>query len=112
MRMVADFFEMDGWDTFYLGAAISDSQIMSAIEERKPDLVALSATMSYHIATVQELIGIIKGSCPDTAPRIMVGGVPFNTVPNLWRSVGADLWATNAEQAVQVARESLQPATV
>ena len=112
MRMVADFFEMDGWDTFYLGAAISDSQIMSAIEERKPDLVALSATMSYHIATVQELIGSIKGSCPDTAPRIMVGGVPFNTVPNLWRSVGADLWATNAEQAVQVARESLQPATV
>ncbi len=107
VRMVTDFFEMDGWDTWYLGAAISNDQLISAIHERNPDIVALSATMSYHVPKVTELVAAIKEAFPVKAPHIMVGGVPFNAVPDLWRTVGADLWAVNADRAVQVAREAL-----
>ncbi len=107
VRMVTDFFEMDGWDTWYLGAAVSNDILIAAINERSPDIVALSATMSYHIPKVTELVAVIKENFGGDAPRVMVGGVPFNTVPDLWRTVGADLWAVNADQAVQVAREAL-----
>jgi MerR family transcriptional regulator, light-induced transcriptional regulator len=107
IRMVADFFEMDGWDTWYLGAAVSVDLLLSSIEHRKPNLVALSVTMSSHIGQVRELIKAIKGTFTVTTPPIMVGGLLFNTVPDLWRIVGADLWAINAEQAVLEARELL-----
>ena len=109
IRMVADFFEMDGWDTWYLGSAVSVGLLVSAIVQRKPDLVALSVTMSSHVGQVKELINAIKGAFTGTAPPIMVGGVIFNTIPDLWRVVGADLWAINAEQAVLAARELLPP---
>ena len=103
MRMVADFFEMEGWDTYYLGAGIPPEQLLSAIEQRKPELVALSATMTYHVAKVQEFIAAIRSTFSAATPRIMVGGMPFNMDTGLWRTVGADVWAPDAEQAVQAA---------
>ncbi len=105
IRMVTDFFEMDGWDTWYIGCAVSNEQLIAAIEERKPDMVALSATMSYHVPKVQELIHAIKQAFPQQTPYLMVGGMPFNAAPELWRTVGADLWAINADQAVQAAHD-------
>lgn len=108
VRMVADFFEMEGWDTYYIGAGISHEQILVAIEQRKPDLLALSATMTYHVPMVQELIDTIRNSIPSFASRIMVGGQPFIASPDLWRTMGADCWAADAEKAVQVAHHLTQ----
>ncbi|HIJ97051.1 MAG TPA: hypothetical protein HPP94_15210 [Desulfuromonadales bacterium] len=108
VRMVADFFEMEGWDTYYLGAGIPHDQIIAALEQRKPDLVALSVTMTYHIPKALELISAIRNTCPENTVHIMVGGIPFNNSPDLWRTVGADVWATDAEQAVLVAQQLIQ----
>jgi methanogenic corrinoid protein MtbC1 len=105
VRMVADFFEMEGWDTYYIGAGIAHEQMVAVIEQRKPDLVALSATMTYHVPMVVSLISAIKTAFADNTPRIMVGGLPFNMSPDLWRTTGADFWAADADQAVQVARQ-------
>ncbi len=104
LRMVVDFFEMDGWDSYYLGAAISTDQIMAAIAQRQPDIVALSATITHHIPKLRELVGVIKNTLAGTAPVIMVGGAPFTDDPGLWRSVGADLWGKDAGDAVTVAQ--------
>ena len=103
IRMVADFFEMEGWDTFYLGSGITADRLIPAIENQKPDLVALSATMTYHLPRVNELVETIKSSFPLNTPLIMVGGLLFNASPDTWRETGADLWARDAEQAVQMA---------
>jgi methanogenic corrinoid protein MtbC1 len=108
VRMVADFFEMEGWDTYYLGAGIPHDQILAALELRRPDLVALSVTMTYHIPKAIELISAIRTTCPDNTVRIMVGGMPFNNSPDLWQTVGADVWASDAEKAVQVAQQLIQ----
>ena len=71
---------------------------------------ALSATMTYHVAKVQELIAAIRNAFPGAAHHIMVGGLPFNSSPDLWRTVGADVWATDAGQAVQAAQQLIQTA--
>ena len=106
IRMVVDFFEMAGWDTYYLGAGVRREDLIMAIDERKADLVALSATMTYHVENVRNLVAEIRDASPRTSLKIMVGGLPFNNVPNLWREVGADLWATDAEQALQCIQNS------
>jgi methanogenic corrinoid protein MtbC1 len=108
VRMVADFFEMEGWDTYYLGAGVGYSQVVSAIQTHAPQLVALSATMTYHVPAVREIITAIRINLSNRVPPIMVGGLPFNNNTDLWSDVGADLWARNATDAVQMA-QGMQP---
>ncbi|MEO8338074.1 MAG: cobalamin-dependent protein [bacterium] len=110
VRMVADFFEMDGWDTYYLGANMPTAAIVSTVADRRPDALAISATMTYHVPAVRELIDAVRGAAADAGrpvPHILVGGYPFSIDPRLWRIVGADGCAGDAEEAVQVANRLL-----
>ncbi len=101
MRMVADFFEMEGWDTFYLGANTPTSGALQQVTERTPHVLAISATMSFHIQGVADLIAAARAA--GNSPLILVGGAPFNSVPGLWKDVGADGFAHDAAEAVAVA---------
>jgi methanogenic corrinoid protein MtbC1 len=38
---------------------------------------------------------------------VLVGGYPFNLAPDLWRRIGADGWAPDAQLAVERAGELL-----
>jgi methylmalonyl-CoA mutase cobalamin-binding domain/chain len=103
IRMVADFFEMEGWDTYYLGANAPAEAILEAVEERRADVLGLSATMTFHVHLVTELIEQVRRSDVGARVKILVGGYPFNAAPELWRQVGADGCAPDAQEAVAVA---------
>jgi methanogenic corrinoid protein MtbC1 len=105
IRMVADFFEMEGWDTYYVGANTPTPGILRTLEERKADVLAISATMTFHIRAVAQLIVEVRACESCTGVHILVGGYPFNVSPNLWRQVEADGYAGDAQQAVQVANQ-------
>jgi len=47
VRMVADFFEMEGWDTYYLGANTPARDILDTIAKREADIVGISVTIHY-----------------------------------------------------------------
>src|SRR5690606_1855997 len=49
IRMVTDFFEMDGWDTYYLGASMPDRQLIEALIEHNADVLAISVTLPTHV---------------------------------------------------------------
>ena len=103
IRMVADFFTMDGWDTYYLGANTPVQSILGAVLDRKADLITLSATMPRHLPDVQYLIRSLRGDRKTAGVKIIVGGYPFRIIPELWKQVGADAYAGDAEEAVVVA---------
>jgi len=105
-RMVADFFEMDGWDTYFLGANTPIDGVLRAIAERKAEVLSISATMTFHIDKVASLIAEVRRAGLGDRTKMMVGGYPFNISPSLWQSVGADAFARDANQALNVA-ESL-----
>jgi MerR family transcriptional regulator, light-induced transcriptional regulator len=98
-RMVADFFEMNGWDTYFLGANTPPESILRTVDERRADILALSATMLFHVSQVADIIHDLRSSASNQT-RVLVGGYPFNLSPNLWRKVGADGYAPDAETAV------------
>ena len=108
VRMVADFLEMDGWDTYYLGANTPTESILLAIEEREAEVVAISATISFHVSKVTELIENIHSSLSHLPVKLMVGGYPFNISSGLWQQVGADGYARNALEAVTVAHRLIE----
>jgi methanogenic corrinoid protein MtbC1 len=104
IRMVADFFEMEGWGTYYLGANTPMESLIRTVEDTKPDLLAISSTIPTHVERVKEMIERIKGSLGEQAPKIIVGGYPFNTDLTLWKKIGSDGYARNAIDAVETAR--------
>ncbi len=105
-RMVADFFEMEGWDTYFLGANTPTESVLREAEMRRADLLAVSCTITLHIGRVRELIAAARQS--GLSARILVGGYPFNTTRELWRSVGADGYAPDAQEAIAVAERLIR----
>ncbi len=105
VRMVADFFEMEGWNTFYLGANTPHSSVIATIVERNAEVLAISATISYHVEAVRDLISAVRRDPAVSRVTILAGGYPFNQDPELWRKVGADGSAADAQQAIALANE-------
>jgi methanogenic corrinoid protein MtbC1 len=103
VRMVADFFEMAGWDTYYLGASTPARAVVAAVAERNAQVLAVSATITAHVGAVAELIATVRQGIGARPLRIIVGGYPFSVEPDLWRAVGADGSASDAAEAVAVA---------
>lgn len=107
IRMVADFFEMAGWDTFYLGANTPTSSIIHMVQEREADVLAISSTLMIHIKHVEEIIQAVRNSNVKDV-KILVGGHPFNLAPDLWQILRADGYAPNADIAIEKANQLVQ----
>ena len=107
-RMVADFFEMAGWDGIYVGANTPAAALVEMVCRERPQLVALGVTMTYHLGTLGKVIERLRGDerCADV--KILVGGYVFQQHRELWRSVGADGSAADASGAVAAGRELIQ----
>lgn len=103
VRMVSDFLEMEGWDTFYLGANTPTPSLIQTLEQRRADVLAVSATITSHVRAVADLIRAVRATDAGRSVRIMVGGYPFNVAEDLWRQVGADAFARDAQDAVRTA---------
>ena len=96
-RMVGDFFEMAGWDTYFCGANTPHAAVVQSVVERAADVLAVSATMGYHLHVVQDLIEAVRADPRCARVRVLVGGHPFTVDPALWRTVGADGTAADAD---------------
>lgn len=110
VRMVADFFEMAGWDTYYLGANTPTDSIINAIFDHQANMLAISATMTYHISTVTNLIKAVRAEAIHPT-KVLVGGYPFNASPQLWQHVGADGYALDALEAINIANNLINKET-
>jgi methanogenic corrinoid protein MtbC1 len=99
-RMLCDLLEMEGWNTIYLGANVPTAGIVDVLRDNHSDILAVSASMTFHIRAVREVIAAVRLATPET--RILVGGYAFKIAPNLWRDVGADHWTTNATDAISL----------
>lgn len=103
-RMVADFFEMEGWETVYVGANTPIGDLVALVgKDPRPQCLALSAAMSTHFTAIRRTIEAIRSEQANAKMRILVGGYAFIFIPELWRKLGADGYAENAAQAVNVA---------
>jgi methanogenic corrinoid protein MtbC1 len=109
-RMVADFFDMAGWDTYFCGANTPHAAVVEAVVERGARVLAVSASMVCHLHTLQALIAQVRADVRCAGLRVMVGGHPFSVEPALWQTVGADGTAADAQGAVQLANRWMAPA--
>jgi MerR family transcriptional regulator, light-induced transcriptional regulator len=101
--MMSDLMDLDGWDTYCAGASVPTPDLLTTTQRRKPNLLALSATMLGGLLRIVDLLTAIRASAAYRGIRVMVGGRMFNEDPHLWRKIGADGYARDATDAVLLA---------
>ncbi|MFO7873944.1 MAG: cobalamin-dependent protein [Bacteroidales bacterium] len=74
IKMVADVFEMKGWDTWFPGANIPVDDLIRFTKEKQPDMIALSASIHAHMPIMEKMLKAIHQHF--TLP-VLVGGQAF-----------------------------------
>lgn len=108
LRMLCDLLELEGWNTVYLGASVPIESLVDLIGKRQPHVVALSATIAPHLPRLRAAIAAIHESGVSPMPLIMVGGRAISNDPAIAARLGADLTASNADDAVEMLRERFE----
>ncbi len=107
-QITADFFESDGWHVKFLGGGLTNDDILAYVNDLGPDILLIYGTTPRQTPSVRSLIDTIKNVNAWPKMKIMVSGGIFNRAEGLWEEIGADLFAANAFEAVQIA-SSEQP---
>jgi methanogenic corrinoid protein MtbC1 len=105
LRMLCDVLEMEGWDTVFLGSSVPIADLVEMARTRRPDVVALSASIGPHLARVGAAIAALRGELGDRTPLIAVGGRIFHDDPALAAQIGADFTANDAVDAARQLKE-------
>ncbi len=105
IRMVADFFEMEGWDSRYYGANAPGADLARQLSSDPPQVLCLSATLSVNVEGIRKTIMAIRATKNLERLPIIVGGRPFAVAERLWSDVGADGTASDAGSAIALAEE-------
>lgn len=74
-KMVADLFESKGWDSYYLGADIPVKELIDFARKLKPDVIALSVSIYFHMSMLENMMEKIHIELPSVP--LLVGGQAF-----------------------------------
>lgn len=100
-RMLADILEADGWDVLFLGANTPSHELMALLEKVNPRFLAISLTLPFNIDKVEIIISSLKNSPQLSHIKVMVGGLAFDTDSELWKNIGADLYAKDPQSVLE-----------
>lgn len=110
VRMVADLFELDGWNVLYLGSNMPQEDIVHALRAHEAQLLAASVTSMLNLRALGDLIDMIRAQPDLTHVRVLVGGRPLANDASVWRRLGADGYAESAADAVRIGHELMNDA--
>ncbi|NTX05637.1 cobalamin B12-binding domain-containing protein [Myxococcus sp. CA040A] len=104
-RMASDFLEMAGFEVRFLGASVPPEHLARLLREVKPDLLALSVTMSYHLPALRRAVEHAREALPDVP--IAVGGHAFRWAPGLEKELDVSFHGKDARELVSAACRTL-----
>ena len=105
-QMIVDMFESNGWQVRFLGGSVSIDDVLAFTQEYHPDILLVYGMNANRAPEIRTLIDKIReiGAWPDM--QIMLSGGVFDRAEGLWEEIGADLYASNPAQAIQIASTS------
>lgn len=74
-KMIADIFEMNGWDGYFLGSNTPVDSLVDFIGNNNPDVVGLSLSIYFNIGELIKTLEKIREAFPDIP--VLVGGQAF-----------------------------------
>jgi hemerythrin-like metal-binding protein len=71
-KMVADTFELHGWDAYFLGANTPLAGLLELLEEKQPDVLCLSVSLRSNVGQFKQTIKKLRSHYPGL--DILAGG--------------------------------------
>ncbi len=90
LRMISDFFALNGYQPIFIGTNTPKDQVCIAISKTRPKYVAISVTDYYLLFEAQKMISKIKANNKDI--KIIVGGNAFKHNLNSISKIGGDIY--------------------
>lgn len=105
-QMAMDLLESAGYQVSFAGGGIAGDEILAAVQEQRPEALVMFASGPSDLPMIRQLIDTIReiGACAST--QIVVGGGVFNRADGLAEEIGADLWASDPIELVNVMTEN------
>lgn len=107
-QMAADLFEAAGYDVHFAGGGVANDEIVAQLGEINADVLVVFGVTPSTVPFTRLLIDRLHdiGVCPTL--QIAVGGGVFNRADGLAEEIGADLWAKEPEELVQLVSQAPQ----
>jgi corrinoid protein of di/trimethylamine methyltransferase len=104
-NLVASMLEGCGFEVINLGIDVSSEKFIEAVKEHKADIICMSALLTTTMNHMKEVIELLENEGIRNQVKVMVGGAPLSD--RFARQIGADAYTSNANSAVQKAKELL-----
>ena len=104
-NMVATMLRGVGFDVVDLGINIAVDEFVKQVEHHRPDILGLSALLTTTMPEMRKTIAALAAKGLRAQVKVMVGGAPVNA--KYARDIGADGYAADAGESVEVARQLL-----
>tara|TARA_R110002050_G_scaffold204327_2_gene339710 strand:- start:16571 stop:17224 length:654 start_codon:yes stop_codon:yes gene_type:complete len=75
VKMINDVFELNGWNSYFLGANTPTKELTSFIKSINAEMIAISLSIYFHLPILESMIQQIRIDFPDIP--ILVGGQAF-----------------------------------
>lgn len=104
-QIAADVLEADGYSVFFAGGGIANDEIIAQIGELGINVLVVFGAAASTVPFTRVLIDRLHdiGVCPNM--QIAVGGGVFNRAEGLAEEIGADIWARDPEELLEVMQE-------
>ena len=102
-NMVGAMLRTSGFDVHDLGKDVAADVIVEKINELSPEIVGLSALLTTTVPYQETVIKRLEKEGLRERVKVMVGGAPVT--PEWADKIGADGYANNAPEAVEIARK-------
>lgn len=104
-QMIADLFQADGWDVYFVGGGVPDDEILAMVGQLRPEILLVFGAHAEAVPNTRAMVERIRdiGVCP-TMNVIVTGGI-FNRADGLWREIGADAFCDCPRSVIQTANE-------
>jgi methanogenic corrinoid protein MtbC1 len=103
--MVGAMLRTSGFEVTDLGKDVSADTLVAKVTELQPAIVGLSALLTTTVPYQETVIRKLEAAGIRGDVKVMVGGAPVT--PEWADKIGADGYANNAPEAVEIARKLL-----
>ncbi len=100
--LVATMLSASGFEVHDLGVDVSAQQFVDAVRDVKADVVGLSSLLTTTILNQEVVIHALTEAGLREQVKVIIGGVPAS--PEWAKEIGADAYADNATEAVEVVK--------
>ena len=103
-QITADMFEAEGWSVWFVGSGVAQDEVLHFVGQINPDVLCIYGAQAKAIPGIRRLITYVReiGVCDDM--QFLVTGGVFNRAEGLDDEVKADLFATDAREALKVVK--------